>query len=116
MVWATNTGVVQHNPLAGIAAAFKVPEKQNQPTLPPSDLPLLLSAVQAANIKVTTRSLILWQLHTMTRPSEAAGARWDEIDIRAVALVYSGRADEKATRPYCAVNLTSFEAIRTDEV
>lgn len=80
MVWATNTGVVQHNPLAGIAAAFKVPEKQNQPTLPPSDLPLLLSAVQAANIKVTTRSLILWQLHTMTRPSEAAGARWDEID------------------------------------
>ena len=80
MVWATNTGVVQHNPLAGIAAAFKVPEKQNQPTLPPSELPLLLSAVQAANIKVTTRSLILWQLHTMTRPSEAAGARWDEID------------------------------------
>jgi len=28
-----------------------------------------------------TRSLIHWQLHTMTRPSEAAGARWDEIDF-----------------------------------
>jgi len=81
MVWATNTGVVQHNPLAGITAAFKLPEKQNQPTLQPSELPLLLSAIQNASIKLTTRSLILWQLHTMTRPSETAGARWDEIDL-----------------------------------
>ncbi len=81
MVWATNTGVVQHNPLAGIAVAFKLPEKQNQPTLQPSELPLLLSAIQNASIKLTTRSLILWQLHTMTRPSETAGARWDEIDL-----------------------------------
>jgi len=82
MVWATNTGVVLHNPLAGISAAFKLPEKQNQPTLPPSELPSLMSAVQNANIKITTRSLILWQLHTMTRPSEAAGARWDEINMQ----------------------------------
>jgi len=82
MVWATNTGVIIHNPLAGISAAFKLPEKCNQPTLPPSELPSLMSAVQNANIKITTRSLILWQLHTMTRPSEAAGARWDEINMQ----------------------------------
>jgi integrase len=31
-----------------------------------------------ASIKRTTRCLIEWQLHTITRPSEAAGARWDE--------------------------------------
>ena len=80
MVWATNTGAVMHNPLAGISAAFKLPEKQNQPTLPPSELPVIMSAIQNANIKITTRSLILWQLHTMARPAEAAGARWDEID------------------------------------
>ena len=34
-----------------------------------------------ASIKCTTRCLIEWQLHTMTRPSEASGARWDEIDL-----------------------------------
>ena len=82
MILATNTGVVPHNPLAGISAAFKLPEKQNQPTLPPNELPSLMSALQNANIRITTRSLILWQLHTMTRPSEAAGARWDEIDMQ----------------------------------
>jgi len=34
-----------------------------------------------ASIKLTTRCLIEWQLHTITRPGEAAGTRWDEIDI-----------------------------------
>lgn len=34
-----------------------------------------------ASIKRTTRCLIEWQLHTMTRPSEAATARWDEFDL-----------------------------------
>lgn len=28
-----------------------------------------------------TRFLIEWQLHTLTRPGEAAGTRWDEIDV-----------------------------------
>ena len=27
------------------------------------------------------KNLILWQLHTMVRPAEAAGTRWDEIDL-----------------------------------
>lgn len=34
-----------------------------------------------ASIKITTRCLIERQLHTMVRPSDAAGARWDEIDF-----------------------------------
>ena len=36
--------------------------------------------LNTASIKITTRCLIEWQLHTMTRPNEAAGALWDEID------------------------------------
>lgn len=39
-----------------------------------------MAALSVASIKITTRCLIEWQLHTMTRPSEAAGTRWDEID------------------------------------
>lgn len=31
-------------------------------------------------MKPVTQCLIEWQLHTMTRSSESAGARWDEID------------------------------------
>jgi integrase len=36
-----------------------------------------------ASIKMTTRCLIEWQLHTLTRPGEAAGTKWDEIDLNA---------------------------------
>ena len=50
------------------------------PTLIPERLPELMRALNTAYIKITTRCLIEWQLHTMARPSEAAGARWDEID------------------------------------
>jgi integrase len=40
-----------------------------------------MAALSKASIKLTTRCLIEWQLHTMVRPSEAAGTRWDEIDF-----------------------------------
>ncbi|VEF08308.1 phage integrase family protein [Pseudomonas fluorescens] len=34
-----------------------------------------------ASIKRTTRCLIEWELHTMTRPGEAATTRWADIDF-----------------------------------
>lgn len=80
MVYATNTGAIHHNPLAGINDAFQTPIKQNLPSLRPEQLPELMHALSRASIQRTTRCLIEWQLHTMVRPGEAAGARWDEID------------------------------------
>ena len=81
MVFATNTGVIHHNPLSGIKAAFPLPDKENLPTLKPEQLPELLKAIHTANVRVTTRQLALWQLNTMARPSEASGAKWSEIDF-----------------------------------
>ncbi|WP_272159120.1 tyrosine-type recombinase/integrase, partial [Vibrio algivorus] len=49
-------------------------------TLPPEMLPEFMHTLSRARIHFTTRCLIEWQLHTMARPSEAAGARWDEIE------------------------------------
>ncbi|WP_016955513.1 integrase domain-containing protein [Catenovulum agarivorans] len=81
MVFAVNTGLIEHNCLAGIRAAFNNPDKKNMPALPPEELPEFMRALNIARIKLTTRCLIEWQLHTMTRPSEAAGARWDELNL-----------------------------------
>jgi len=81
MVYATNTGLITANPLTGIGKAFQSPIKQHLPTLSPEQLPTLMKTLSIASIKITTRCLIEWQLHTMVRPSEAAGTRWDEIDI-----------------------------------
>lgn len=81
MVYAVNTGLLTANPLTGISKAFQAPVKQHLPTLKPEQLPELMAALSVASIKITTRCVIEWQLHTMVRPSEAAGTRWDEIDF-----------------------------------
>ncbi len=81
MNFATNCGLVQANPLTGIKAAFKKPKKENMASLKPTELPELMGAIANASIKRTTRCLIEWQLHTMTRPSEASGTKWEEINL-----------------------------------
>ncbi|ENI4128611.1 tyrosine-type recombinase/integrase [Vibrio fluvialis] len=80
MGYAANCGFIQANPLSGIRKAFKKPKKENMAALAPTELPELMGAIANASIKRTTRCLIEWQLHTMTRPSEASGARWEEIE------------------------------------
>lgn len=81
MTFAVNAGIVFSNPLAGIRNTFRKPRKKNLPTLLPEELPRLMRAVSIASIKQTTRLLIEWQLHTMTRPGEAATATWEDIDL-----------------------------------
>ncbi|TVO31537.1 tyrosine-type recombinase/integrase, partial [Vibrio algivorus] len=70
----------QFNPLTDIKEAFQKPQTENMKTLPPEMLPEFMHTLSRARIHFTTRCLIEWQLHTMARPSEAAGARWDEIE------------------------------------
>ena len=81
MIHAVNSGYINANPLAGISEVFKKPRKQNMPSLKPEELPELMQTLAIASIKRVTRFLIEWQLHTLTRPGEAAGTRWDEIDF-----------------------------------
>lgn len=81
MTYCVNVGLVHANPLTGIREAFRRPIVKNMDALSPEELPELLQAVGAANMAITTKCLIEWQLHTMTRPNEAAGAKWSEIDF-----------------------------------
>ena len=81
MAYGVNCGLIFANPLSGIRAAFKKPVKQNMAALAPEELPELMVAIANASIKRVTRCLIEWQLHTMTRPAEAAGTTWAEIDF-----------------------------------
>lgn len=81
MTFGVNSGLIEANPTAGISQVFERPKKQHLPTLKPNQLPDLLRALNTASIQLQTRCMIEWSLHTMARPSEAAGARWDEIDF-----------------------------------
>jgi integrase len=82
MVYATNTGLTHSNPLSGISKAFQSPKRQNMKTIKPEELAEFLQCLQTASLKVVTRCLIEWQLHTMTRPAESAGASWSELDLK----------------------------------
>lgn len=81
MHFAANTGRLDSNPLIGITKAFRVARSQPHSAIKPDQLPWLLKKINHANIKTMTRILIEWQMHTMVRPSEAAGAKWEEIDF-----------------------------------
>ena len=81
MTYAVNAGIVHHNPLSGIKQLIPSSKVENRPTLLPSELPDLMKALNFASIKMVTRCLIEWQLHTMVRPGEAAEAEWSEIDL-----------------------------------
>lgn len=81
MTYGLNSGLIHANPLSGIRSVFKKPKKKNMAALPPDELSELMIAIANASIKRTTRCLIEWQLHTMTRPAEAATTRWADIDF-----------------------------------
>jgi integrase len=81
MTHAVNTGILHHNPLSGIRSAFQTPKATNMATIKPCELGKLMSDLSYASIKLVTRCLLEWQLHTMTRPSESAKAQWSEIDF-----------------------------------
>lgn len=78
---AVNIGILHHNPLSGIRSAFQTAKSTNMPTIRPHELGKLMKDISYASILLTTRCLIEWQLHTMTRPSESAKAQWSEIDL-----------------------------------
>ncbi|KKO48144.1 integrase [Arsukibacterium sp. MJ3] len=81
MTWSVNTGLLEFNRLSGIKAAFITPKNENMKTLKPDELPELIMRLSRASIKLSTRCLIEWQLHTMVRPGEAVKARWQDIDF-----------------------------------
>ena len=115
MTFAANSGLINASPASGIAKAFKKPLKNNLPTIPPEELPEFLIALSKASIGLQTRCVIEWQLHTMVRPSEASGARWDEIDFSNKEWHIPKEKDEKEESTHRSSNNTSVEHSSTNE-
>ncbi len=81
MDFAANSGLIEINTAANVRKAFPTPIKKHMPTIRPEQLPELMQALSIASIERQTRLLIEWQLLTVTRPVEAAEARWEEINL-----------------------------------
>lgn len=79
--YSVNHGLLDANPCAAVRKVFKKPNKKHMPTLNPDELPALLADIANGRLDPTTRCQIEWSLHTLVRPGESAGTRWDEIDF-----------------------------------
>ncbi|KRW58583.1 integrase domain-containing protein [Pseudomonas sp. TTU2014-080ASC] len=115
MTYGVNSGLIHANPLSGIRAVFKKPKKKNMAALAPDELKELMVAIANASIKRTTRCLIEWQLHTMTRPAEAATTRWEDIDFeKKIWTIPAERMKKRRTHivPLTEQALALLEAIK----
>jgi integrase len=115
MTFAVNSGMVHSNPLSGIGKAFPSPKPGHFRALKPEQLPELMRVLSTANMKRTTRVMIEYQLHCMTRPSETAGARWSEIDLAANQWVIPAermKSKRQHTVPLSMQSLALLELMR----
>lgn len=83
MYYAVNTGMITANAASQINKAFNAPSAKNMPAIRPEELPDFMQKLATARVERQTRLVIEWQLLTICRPGEAAGARWCEIDFEA---------------------------------
>ncbi|QIA76045.1 integrase arm-type DNA-binding domain-containing protein [Rodentibacter caecimuris] len=80
MTYALHRDIISVNPTANISKEFDSPTVEHFKTIKPEDLSEFIYTLNHAQIHLQTRYLILWQLFTMTRPNEAATARYEDID------------------------------------
>ncbi|MCK3656560.1 hypothetical protein A4G19_12655 [Pasteurellaceae bacterium Macca] len=83
MSFAINSGLIETNRCISLSKTFTQHKRQHLATIRPEELPDFLNVLHNYKALGRVKTLILWQLLTMTRPSEAAGAKWAEIDLTA---------------------------------
>ena len=82
MEYAVANDSIAANPLTKMINAFERHKVEHMPTIRPELLHELLSRLSSNNkIQNKTKLLLLWQLHTMVRPKEAARTKWEDIDF-----------------------------------
>lgn len=119
MNYAVIKNLITGNPIVAIKSAFKKPKKQHLPTITAKELPDFLRKLHDTNVTYITRQVIKWQLLTMTRPSEAAGAKWSEIqwldDSQANWVIPAERMKKRRqhTVPLCEQALRVLEDMKS---
>jgi len=119
MNYAVIKNLITGNPIVAIKSAFKKPKKQHLPTITAKELPDFLRKLHETNVTYITRQVIKWQLLTMTRPSEAAGAKWSEIqwldDDQANWVIPAERMKKRRqhTVPLCEQALRVLEDMKS---
>jgi len=93
-------GSVESNPATDLdVVAAIAPRTKNHPHVPLSEIPILLSKLDAAKCDVMTRIAVRLLLLTGVRPGELRHALWSEIDLESATWTIPA-ARMKARRPH----------------
>ncbi|EQA1246408.1 tyrosine-type recombinase/integrase [Escherichia coli] len=81
MDYAVNAGIVQFNPLSRIHKALPSMEEKSFKALAIERLPAFLNWLESESCHPSITYGLLFMMLTMTRPNEALGAKWSELDV-----------------------------------
>ncbi|EFJ3581356.1 tyrosine-type recombinase/integrase [Escherichia coli] len=81
MDYAVNAGIVQFNPLSRIHKALPPMEEKSFKALAIERLPAFLNWLESESCHPSITYGLLFMMLTMTRPNEALGAKWSELDV-----------------------------------
>ncbi|EGM8158933.1 TPA: tyrosine-type recombinase/integrase [Escherichia coli] len=81
MDYAVNAGIVQFNPLSRIHKALPPMEEKSFKSLAIERLPAFLNWLESESCHPSITYGLLFMMLTMTRPNEALGAKWSELDV-----------------------------------
>lgn len=79
--FALTKNLVEYNKMIGLKEVLPKHIKKNFPTLPPTELPNILKKINSSNLSDLTKSLMYFQLITLSRPNEAVKCEWSDIDL-----------------------------------
>lgn len=106
---------VEHNVASDLSKLIPSSQQRNLPALKPEELEDLLKAAHWSRMTFQTRCLFEWQLHTITRPGEAAQTEWSEIDFAQSLWVIPSskmKAKREHTIPLTPVTLKILEMMK----
>ncbi|MDP8079701.1 integrase arm-type DNA-binding domain-containing protein [Phocoenobacter skyensis] len=82
MKFALNCGILEFNKCGDVGSFFPRQTVIHNPAIRPEELPQFLTKLRHSNLSAKRKQLILWQLLTMVRSSEAVTVEWAEIDFK----------------------------------
>ena len=80
--YAIQTGRANFNPAAELKGVLKTRKVQHVASIPPSELPGMINAIEGYDGHPITKYALKLLLLTFVRPGELRGARWDEFDFK----------------------------------
>jgi integrase len=113
-------GYIKYNQLVHLHELYARPEKKHLPALHWHQTGNFMRRMATVHMEFTTRALMEFQFHTLVRASEAASARWEDVDIENLVWTIPGgnmkmkKSFKVPLSDYCLVILKSMKVFRDD--